>query len=110
MNDFHAFSYINIFPKRNKGIPYLPTQKILGRFWKQDIYFFFGLRETYSVFIFKIMREKRRESISTLPNRPTPAIADKPCVACKQSLLRYKLSQLFSQYTMGHYVTERGLY
>ena len=33
-------------------------------------------------------------------NRPTPARADKPCVVCKQSLLRYKLSQLFSQYTM----------
>ena len=42
--------------------------------------------------------------------RPTPARADKPCVACKQSLLRYKLSQLFYQYTIGHYVTERGLH
>ena len=40
-------------------------------------------------------------TIQPANNRPTPAMADKPCVAGKQSLLRYKLSQLFSQYTIG---------
>ena len=41
-------------------------------------------------------------------NRPTPARADKPCVACKQSLLRYKLSQLFYQYTIGTMLQKGG--
>ena len=47
--------------------------------------------------------------LKRVANRPTPARTDKPCVAYKLSQL-LKLSQLFSQYTIGHYIIERGLH
>ena len=37
----------------------------------------------------------------TTLNRHTPAKADKPDVECKQSLLQYKYSQFYSQYTIA---------
>ena len=42
-NDYHAFSYINNFQKNS----YLPSLKILRRFRKQDIYFFWPYYSTF---------------------------------------------------------------
>ena len=79
--DYTASSHAFVYVRRSPASPRVPTS-IFGK-WAD---------------------------LKHVANRPTPARTDKPCVACKQSLLRYKLSQPFSQYTIGHYIAERGLH